>query len=109
MHDDASSASMAISLFEKTRGNAVLTFVTVTKSAGEFALRIASMSTCAAIASRSAWIAPVFALYAGMNALASSQSLIELRQRRSSGPHKLRTTSDNAGSAIDIQNERNAF
>jgi len=40
---------------------------------------------------------------------ALDQSFIELRQCRSSGPKKLRTTSGASGAAIDSQNERNAF
>ncbi len=51
----------------------------------------------------------VVALYGDMSPLASSQSFIELRQCRSNGPKKLRTTSGASGAAIDSQNERNAF
>src|SRR6266852_4585796 len=51
----------------------------------------------------------VVALYGDIRLLASSQSFIELRQCRSSGAKKLRTTSGASGAAIDSQNERNAF
>jgi hypothetical protein len=51
----------------------------------------------------------VVAMYGDMSPLASSQSFIELRQCRSSGPKKLRMASGASGAAIDSQNERNAF
>ncbi len=92
-----------------TRGRPLRTFVTVTNSAGADLLRIASMSTCLAIASRSGLIASALAPYRDMMPLVSNKSFVEFRHCRSSGPHRLRTMSDAAGCAIDSQNERSAF
>jgi hypothetical protein len=91
------------------RGRPLRTFVTVTNNAGADLLRIASMSTCLAIASRSGLIASALGPYGDTLPLVNSKSFIELRHCRSSGPHRLRTMSDAAGCAIDSQNERSAF
>ena len=47
---------MLVSALEITRGSPVFTLVSVTKSDGAERLRIASMSTCASIASRKGWM-----------------------------------------------------
>ena len=97
-------ASLAI-----TRGKPVLTLVTVTNSAGADFPRMASMSMCAAIASRSGFIPSGLTLYGESAPLDKSHAPKESRSVRPAGPQSLRANSAWAGAAMLIQNERSDF
>src|SRR6266403_211188 len=91
-----------------TRGRPVLTLVTVTNSAGADLLRIASISTCAVIASRSGLCPSGLVLYGDSVPVDISHAPIVSRQLRSTGRQSSRPMSCSAGCAIESQKERSA-
>ena len=91
-----------------TRGRPVLTLVTVTNSAGADLLRIASISTCAVIASRNGLCPSGLVLYGDSAPVDISQAPIVSRQLRSTGPQSSRPMSCIAGRAIESQNKRSS-
>src|SRR5215472_9319540 len=88
------------------RGSPVRTLVTVTYKAGASLLRIASMSTWAAIASRSGLSPSGLAVYGVSTPVDQSQAPTESRHLCSIGRHSSRAILENIGSAIACQNER---